>query len=359
MTTTQGKDVEKRSFGISDTKGFDIRIGGHGIIFIPTKNHPQKYVYKFAGSSEIKKETQTFDIIKKITSYIKIMNIYDVINVDPNDLINLHKDLANDKYKSRIGDKFKKYTSFSMLKMDNMDNIVYSISAALSSQEIMNDGTTQTVKYYHVNGNPCIQPTNIQEPNLLSARWLFEYVHFEYVCWKYLNIHTILDNKTDNLGVILEQEYAIYRIGDSIFVVPPGASYRRIDLGGIFANEEYTGKELTTKKIFDFEYHLYVQASSNKTFIRLPYYKYISEHYTLNQTLFDTNDNCIQAMFTDVKRNGLDFMNYETNMKKYFSPFLKFSHKKVPEICKSHFQTKNKNDTIKFLEELPNLIKNI
>jgi hypothetical protein len=71
--------------------------------------------------------------------------------------------------------------------------------------------------------------------NLLDDSFLFEFLYFEYICWKYLNVYMINDSKADNLTVVTIKKPTIYKIGDTLFRFDKGLGFRRIDFGALFS----------------------------------------------------------------------------------------------------------------------------
>jgi hypothetical protein len=130
---------------------------------------------------------------------------------------------------------------------------------------------------------------------LLDELFLFEFLYFEYVCWKYLNVYQINDSKPNNLGVSTLKKPIVYCIGGVLFRFESGLCFNRIDFGDIFSFADQSDvSDLKKTKFSD---------------------KDLLENYNTNNTVSDTDvDNkSKESIYLSKHRNKVFKMEYTFN----------------------------------------------
>ncbi len=85
----------------------------------------------------------------------------------------------------------------------------------------------------------------------LDSLFLFEYLYFEYICWKYLGVWQVDDSHLGNLGVIESKKPVIYKVDGTMFKFDKGLGFRRIDFGDVFRGNQWDRPLITNILLTD------------------------------------------------------------------------------------------------------------
>lgn len=167
----------------------------------------------------------------------------------------------------------------------------------------------------------------------LDTLFLFEFLYFEWICWRYLGVVKINDSKLDNMGIEFRTAPISYKIGDTQFYFSGGTTFRRIDFGSLFTFENGEGILNSGIPVYLSEQNFEIMANKKKpditfnmgyTFPGLTQQQIETDYSslsksTLNVSLF--NETGAKRIVEDIKKNGLRMMDFEKRMKAWFEPF--------------------------------------